>query len=65
MILCFLFQGTTGGITYNINNGVQIVGAPPPYSQATETDGNSVQASNPTADLPPPYRAEDETQVNI
>ena len=44
---------------------MQIVGAPPPYSQATETDGNNGQASHPTADLPPPYRAEDETLVNI
>jgi len=54
------FEGSTAGITYNINNGVQIVGAPPPYSQAAGTDGDNLQSINAAADLPPPYRAEDE-----
>ena len=39
---------------------MQIVGAPPPYSQAAGTDGDNLQSINAAADLPPPYRAEDE-----
>jgi len=37
-------------ITYNINNGVQIVGAPPPYSV-------TVDPRVPVNDPPPPYNA--------
>ena len=59
-IILLFFDGSTAGITYNINNGVQIVGAPPPYSQAAGTDGDNLQSINAAADLPPPYRAEDE-----
>ena len=60
----FYIQGASGGITYNINNGVQIVGAPPPYSQATANNGVDREHSA-SADLPPPYRAEEEAQVTF
>ena len=56
-------QGSSGGITYNINNGVQIVGAPPSYSQATANNAGE-RENHASADLPPPYRAEEEAQVN-
>ena len=53
-----------GSITYNINNGVQIVGAPPPYSQEpSNNDANHGAAgpvpSNATGEPPPPYVAEE------
>ena len=60
--MIYQIKGTSGGITYNINNGVQIVGAPPPYSQATANAGGD-REHDASADLPPPYRAEEETQV--
>jgi hypothetical protein len=44
-----------GGITYNINNGVQIVGAPPmppPYSATVSADHRLL-----VHDPPPPYNA--------
>ncbi len=47
--------GAGHGITYNINNGVQIVGAPslpPPYSVTVNGDPRHV-----VYDPPPPYNA--------
>ena len=41
---------------------MQIVGAPPPYSQATANAGE--RENHASADLPPPYRAEEEAQVD-
>ena len=40
-------------ITYNINTGVQIVGAPPPYSASVSGTDQRVLVNDP----PPPYNA--------
>ncbi len=47
-------------ITYNINNGVQIVGAPPPYSDSVSADPRVV-----VNDPPPPYNAVVAHQVAV
>ena len=40
------------------------MGAPPPYSQATANAGGD-REQDASADLPPPYRAEEEAMVSI